>query len=219
MPRRTVRPSNKTRRKPAAHLLIIEAQTSLLHQQQMAFGTNLHAVLSSRYADKIISLAATNLRSELTDRLGTIRTAHARYRTIFIVAHGNSTGIKLTNEDFCTWTVLAAWLKEFSPEHLFLVACDAGQLKGICDLFMAIPSLRKIYASPLPINPDQAAYLTNLVEQLLTDRRVDETMLRVIQAASFLMEKAVLFQWIRSDCQNHNRIRGLAQTIGARFLS
>lgn len=211
-------PPTKTRRKPAAHLLIIEAQTGLLHQQHMAFGTNLHAVLSGRYAEKIITLAATNLRAELADRLGTIRKAHARYRTVFIVAHSNPTGIKLTNEDFCTWTVLGAWLKEFSPEHLFLVACDAGQLQSICDLFKALPSLHKIYASPVPINPYQATHLTKLVEQLLTNRRVDETMLRVTQAASFLLARGVLFQWTRSDCQSHNKVRGLAQTIGAQFL-
>lgn len=218
MPRRAVRPPSKTRRKPAAHLLIIEAQTGLLHQQHMAFGTNLHAVLSGRYAEKIITLAATNLRAELADRLGAIRKAHARYRTVFIVAHSNPTGIKLTNEDFCTWTVLGAWLKEFSPEHLFLVACDAGQLQSICDLFKALPSLHKIYASPVPINPYQATHLTKLVEQLLTNRRVDETMLRVTQAASFLLARGVLFQWTRSDCQSHNKVRGLAQIIGAQFL-
>lgn len=187
MPRRAVRPPTKIRRKPAAHLLIIEAQTSLLHQQQMAFGTDLDALLRRRYHEKIITLVATNLRAELTGKLGTIRIVHDRYRTVFVVAHSNPTGIKLTNEDFCTWTALAAWLKEFSPEHLFLVGCDAGQLKGICDLFKALPSLRKIYSSPLPINPDQATHLTNLVEQLLTDRRVDETTLLITQAAALLI--------------------------------
>lgn len=218
MPRTARQPATKARRKPAAHLLVLECQTSKLHRECMAFGTSLHTNIRSSYPEKTITLAATDTREELTDRLGAIKALQERYRIIMIVAHSNPRGLQLTNDDFCAWTVLASWLKEFSPEHLFLVACDAGQLTGICALFGALPSLRKVYASPVPINPDQAQHLRILIEQLIYARRVEETTLRLTQALSFLTSRGVLFQWKRADCQRHNRLRGIAQTIGAQFV-
>jgi hypothetical protein len=184
----------------------------------MAFGTSLHTSIRPSYPDKTITLATADTREELTERLGGIKTLHERYRIIMIVAHSNPRGLQLTNDDFCTWTVLASWLKEFSPEHLFLVACDAGQLTGICALFEALPSLRKVYASPVPINPEQAQHLRILIKQLIEERRVDENTLRLTQALSFLTSRGVLFRWTRADCQRHNRLRGIVQTIGAQFL-
>src|SRR5947199_10621074 len=132
MPRRVPkRPVKKARRKPAAHLLVLECQTGLLQRQGLAIGTPLHNELSGKYPGKTITLAPTDSRQDLTDHLGAIRTMHERYRAVLIVAHSNPNGLQLTTENFCTWTVLASWLASFAPEHLFLIACDAGQLTGI----------------------------------------------------------------------------------------
>ena len=218
MPRSSQRTVKKPRRRPAAHLLVMECHTKRLHKEGLAFGTALHQRFSQAHQDKVITLAATDTRQELRERLGEIRMSHDRYRSVVIVAHSNTQGLLLTSEDFCDWTVLAAWLRELSPEHLFLVACDAGQLSGICTLFAGLPSLRKVYASPVPINPEQAQHLELLIQELLRERRVDETTLRITQALSFVASRGVLFRWTRSDCQQHNEFRGIAQTLGAQFL-
>jgi hypothetical protein len=147
-----------------------------------------------------------------------VRTAHERYRAILLVAHSNAHGLQLTNEDFADWTTIATWLESFAPQYLVLIACDAGQFTGICTLFRALPALRKVYASPVTINSDQVQHLNLLIEQLITERRVDDSLLRITQALSFLTTKGILFQWTRADCQDHNKLRGVMETIGAQLL-
>jgi len=206
MLRHSKRLRKKTRHKPAAHLLVIECRTSLLQRQHLAFGSSLHGELSSAYPDKTVTLAATDTREELTRRLAEVRTAHERYRAIVLVAHSNANGLQITDDDFCIRSTLASWLGALAPEHLFLVACDAGQFTGVCTLFDHQPSLLEVYASPVPISPAQAQHLTLLIRQLITDRRVDETTLR--QGISFLAHRGVLFRWTRADCQAHNELPG-----------
>lgn len=208
----------KTRRKPAAHLLVIECRTSLLRRQHLAFGSSLHGELRNMYPNKTVTLAATDTREELTRRLAEVRTAHERYRAIVLVAHSNVNGLQLSDDGFCIWTTLASWLAALAPEHLFLVACDAGQFTGVCTLFDHLPSLRKVYASPVPISAAQAQHLTLLITQLITDRRVNETTLRLVQGISFIAHRAVLFRWTRADCQAHNELHSHAQTIVAQCL-
>jgi hypothetical protein len=202
-------------------LLVIECQTSLLHRQGLAIGTPLHKRLSAKHPTKTITLAATNTRQELVQRLGEIQTIHERYRAVLIVAHSNSHGLRLTDEDgdeLCDWKTFATWLERLEPEQLFLIACDAGRFTGVCTLFRALPSLRKVYASPVPINPHQAGHLTLLVQQVITERHVDKTLLRITQGIALLASKGVLFEWTRADCQDHNAVKGHAQTIVAQFL-
>ena len=157
----------KPRRKPAAHLLFIECHTRRLQEQSLAIGTPWHLRLSSLYPDKRIAIAAINTRSELAHRLGELVQGETRYRAVVIIAHSNHSGIKLTNEDFCNWTQLATWLEPLAPEHLILVACDAGRLTGVCSLFQSLPSLRTIYASPVPVAAQQAQFLDLLLAQLI----------------------------------------------------
>jgi hypothetical protein len=218
MPPRSKKPAPKPRRKPAAHLLFIECQTSLLKAQSLAMGGNWHLRLSRLYPDKRIGLAAIDSRTDLTNRLGELVQDGTRYRAVVMIAHSNHAGIELTNEDFCDWTQLATWLKPLAPEHLLLVACDAGRLTGVCTLFRSLPSLKTIYASPVPVAPDHAEFLDLLLLQLIGQRRVDEPMLRFTQIAAFLTTKAIIFQWRRSDCRPGRTFEGHILSIGAQLL-
>jgi hypothetical protein len=217
-PRRKKQPAPKPRRKPAAHLLFIECQTSLLKKQSLAIAGGWHARLSSLYPEKKIILAATDGRADLANRLGEFVQGGTRYRAVVIVAHSNHAGIKLTSEDFCDWSQLATWLEPLAPEHLLLVACDAGRLTGVCTLFQSLPSLRTIYASPVPVAPQHAEFLDFLLLQLIGQRRIDESVLRLTQFAAYLATKAVIFQWRRSDCQAHKSFEGHLLSIAAQFF-
>lgn len=208
----------KPRRKPAAHLLFIECQTSRLQQQSLAISMAWHARLSCLYPDKKIAIAAINTRSDLANRLGELVQGETRYRAVVVVAHSNQTGIKLTNEDFCNWTQLATWLEPLAPEHLLFVACDAGRLAGVCTLFQSLSSLKKIYASPVPVTPQHAQFLDLLLSQLITQRQVDESMLRFTQITAFVTTRAVIFQWKRSDCLAHKLFDGHVSSIAAQLL-
>ncbi len=218
MPPRKKTPAPKTRRKPAAHLLFIECQTSLLKTQSLAISGDWHARFSGFHSEKRIALAATDGRADLVKRLGELAQGGTRYRAVVIIAHSNQTGIQLTNEDFCDWAQLATWLELLAPEHLLLVACNAGRLTGVCTLFKSLPSLRTIYASPVPVTPQHAQFLDGLLLQLITQRRVDETLLRITQLTAFLAAKAVIFQWRRSDCEAHNAFEGHLLSIAAQLF-
>jgi hypothetical protein len=217
-PRRKKQPVPKPRRKPAAHLLFIECQTSLLKKQSLAIGKGWHARLASLYPEKKIVLAATDARADLANRLGEVVRNGTRYRAVVVIAHSNHAGIKLTNEDFCDWSQLATWLEPLAPEHLLLVACDAGRLTGVCTLFQSLPSLRTIYASPVPVAPQHAQFLDFLLLQLIAQRGVDESLLRVTQFAAFLATKAVIFQWRRTDCWSKKAFEGHLLSIAAQFF-
>ncbi len=219
MPPRRKKTVPKPRRKPAAHLLFIQCQTSLLQKQSLAIGDGWHARLSNQYPDKTIAIAATSSRAELLSRFAELVEGGTRYRVVLIIAHSNHTGIKLTNEDFVEWTQLATWLEPLSPEHLLLVACDAGRLTGVCTLFKSLPSLRTIYASPVPVTTHHAQFLDVLLSQLIEQRQVDEDALRLTQLAALLAAKAVLFQWKRADCQAHKAFEGHALSIAAQLFS
>lgn len=219
MPARSLKKSvAKPRRRPAAHLLFLECQTSMLRTQSLAIGANWHARLSRLHSDKQIALAATDSLSDLASRMGELVEGNTRYRAVVIIAHGNHTGIKLTSESFCDWSQLAMWLQPLAPEHLLLVACDAGTPTGVCTLFTSLPSLRTIYASPVPMSPQHAEFLDSLLLQLIGQRKVDEPVLRLTQFAAFLASKAIIFRWRRSDCRSKNAAEGHLLTLAAQLF-
>ena len=218
MPPRSKKTAARPRRTPAAHLLFVECQTTLLHSQGLALATPWHARFSAAHPAKQIQLAATDTRAELTSRLGELTQAGTRYRTIVLIAHSNSHGLQLTREDYCSWSVLGAWLKAVSPEHLVLIACNAGRVTGVCELFQSVPSLKTVYASPVPVSPQHAKSLDLLLHQLLMQRRVDDVVLRIAQVAGYLTSKAILFRWRRADCQKQKTFEGHLFGAVAQFL-
>jgi hypothetical protein len=74
-----------------------------------------------------------------------------RFRTILIVGHSNFDELMLTSEDCRSWDTVGQWLKIFEPEFLFLAACESGRSEAVRDVFDSADSLRRIYASPVPL--------------------------------------------------------------------
>jgi hypothetical protein len=77
----------------------------------------------------------------------------------------------LTSEDCRPWDTFGQWLKILEPEFLFLAACEASRSEAVRDVFDSADSLRRIYASPVPLYKIHTAPIGVLLYMLLATGR------------------------------------------------
>lgn len=164
MPRTPRLPS---RAKPEKRLLIIECDAAKLAAQGLNIATRAEAACA--HFVEVDRIQATT-RAETLRALGEYAQGRRRPRFVLVVGHSNENGIQLAADAFIAWKEFAAWLAPFKPDTLLLLACRAGRWSdAVVPLFDNIPSLRRLFASPAPLNEMQAA-LGILLPDLLTRR-------------------------------------------------
>jgi hypothetical protein len=194
------------RRKPASSaavvrpgLLIIECDANKLAADGLAVGETLSALMRRLHPRIPIELIRTSILAELQRSLGDVGNIHGRFRLVLLIGHSNETGIQWTSDTFLAWNEVGSWLQYFEPDSVFLTACKGGRLSVVQKLFGAMPKLKRVYGSPtaLSINQNHPVVICTLDE--LGRRGLTSDVRRIVQTASFLLTKGVVFRWTRKD--------------------
>jgi hypothetical protein len=183
-------------------LLIIECNSTKLAADGMDLGTAFARLTKNDFArallpNKRIVLVKTSTEYKLMRDLAETFYEHGRFRSILIVGHSNEAGLELTNAPvLCGWGALGKWLKPFKPEFIFLVACDAGRSAAVRQLFEPLKkSLRDVYASPVKLNPIQAAPLAVIIGELLCTGKIDDGNSLTARLVSYMNTGGPIYRW------------------------
>jgi hypothetical protein len=183
-------------------LLIIECNSTKLAADGMDIGTAFTRLTNNDFArallpSKRIVLVKTSTEDRLMRDLAETFNEHGRFRSILIVGHSNEAGLELTNSPvLCCWGALGKWLKPFEPEFIFLVACDAGRSAAVRQLFEPLKkSLRDVYASPVELNPIQAAPLAVIIGELLCTGKIDDANSLSARLVSYMNTGGPIYRW------------------------
>lgn len=196
------------RKSPRAHLLVIECDSTNLASQGLHLGTAFGQVVTQCFPNKRIVVVQTSSEDKLREDLATVFQQYGRFRAILVVGHSNPTALALTSEEPRSWSVVANWLRIFEPEFLFLAACEAGRSEAVRDLFVGIPSLRQIYASPVTLYKIHTAHLGVLVWMLLERGRLNPDQAQALRIVHYIVAGGQLFRWLRKDAGPGQELTG-----------
>jgi hypothetical protein len=167
-----------------------------------------------------IDLVQTSIMAELQRALGELGQKQNRYRLIMLIGHSNETGIQWTDEQFLTWSQVAAWLNFFEPTSVFLTACEAGRLPVARQLFTVMPILKRVYGLPTKLRVDQNHPLVICTLDELGRRGLNAEGRKVIQCLSSLFTRGLMFRWTRKEALGTGRqmLKSVGQDLAARLF-
>jgi hypothetical protein len=189
----------KSRRKPKAHLLIIECDSENLAASGLNLGTPFGQALKTAFPKKRIAIVQTSCEQKLVQDLADVFQQYGCFRAILIVGHSNETGLALTSDGQRSWSAVGSWFNKFEPELCFLAACDAGKSHSVRDVFSSIKTLRQIYASPCALNGIQASPLAILIALLLEHGSIDQNDSDQLRILSYFVTRGQLYLWKRRE--------------------
>ena len=213
--RRSATVKKPMRRPAAAHLLVIECDSARLSAQGLSVGSEIAALAGQAFPKKRIVLIQTATCPALLKRCAEVLQEHGRFRSILIVGHSDENGLILTNDRMFQWGAVAEWIRPFSPQFVFLAACDAGHSLPAARFFVTIHSLREVYASPAKVTRSHALALVGLLVQVLKTRRMDEVVLRIVQGLNFVAFRGVLYRWKRAEFRSGREMRARIWDLAA----
>jgi hypothetical protein len=211
--------SGLLKRKPRAHLLVIECDAERLARAGMDIGSGFGQRMKDAFPTKGIVVVRTSTEEKLRQDLAAAREKHGRFRSILIIGHSNETGLFMLNDNVLyRWDVVGNWLQTFEPEFCFLVACKAGRSTAIRKLFAPIESLKQIYASPTTISAQQTVPLAVIIAKLLRDGRIAEDLSDAFRLLNVAVTAGQLYRWKRADTAPGQEINCALADVGATML-
>lgn len=191
-------------------LLILECDASKLEQQGLTCADRVAAFARLLGVEPVVVKARTG------GQLGTDLAAACEHRVfdaVVVIAHGNSDGIKLTEDsDLTGWEALASWLERLEPLRIAFIACQSARTVASSTLFDALESLDEVYASPLNMTFMQSRGVDFLLPCLL-DGQMSDDWLRLVQAGQVLLGRGLLFRYTREEYEKGDDQSDLATTL------
>jgi hypothetical protein len=217
--RKSIQLRKRSKQRPAAHLLIVECESVKLAHDGLAIGTDIKRLAEVFFPKKTVVLVQTSNTGELLKTFAEVSGRDSRFRSVIIVAHSNSRGLKLTSDRLCPWDVAGEWIARFSPEFLLLTACEAGQSLPAGKLFGTLKSLKAIYASPNKLYREQSYILLLILHQLLEPRSVDKELFAAAQAINFIATRGIFFKWTRREFKPGKEVAGRLWDLAAMLVN
>jgi len=196
------------RRRPRAHLLIIECDSRKLAADGLNLGSAFGRLVKTVFPEKRIAIVQTFSERRLIEDLADVFREHGRVRSILAVGHSNEAGLVLTADGLRSWNVVGNWLQKFEPEFCFLAACRAGKSEAVRDLFKPIKTLRQIYASPAALYKNQTPPLAVLIGMLLKDGKIDEEISGALRLVNYVLTGGQLYRWRRAETGPGEEVKG-----------
>lgn len=191
-------------------LLILECDASKLELQGLTCADRVATVA------RLFGVDAVVVRARTSSQLGADLAAACEHRVfdaVVVIAHGNSGGIKLTEDsDLTDWEALAGWLERLEPRRLAFIACQSARTIASSTLFDSLESLDEVYASPLNMSLTQSHVVDFLLPCLL-DGQMSDDWLRWVQAGQLFLGRGLLFRYKREDYENGDEQSDLAATL------
>lgn len=208
-----VKKKKKKSKKPVVEehpLLILECDASKLEHQGLTCADRVAAFA------RLLGVEPVVVKARTMGQVGTDLAAACENRVfdaVVVIAHGNSDGVKLTEDsDLTDWAALASWLGPLEPLRVAFIACQSARTVASSTLFDALESLDEVYASPLNMSFMQSHGVDFLLPCLL-DGRMSDDWLRMVQAGQILLGRGLLFRYTRAEYENGDDQTDLAATM------
>lgn len=211
MPSRPLRrtPKRATQKKPAAgrrprpkkpvkkSLLILQLDSEKLAQDRLDLDPFSRFVASFLPPESAVAVRATSFDSLLKNLAQWHGTT---FEAVAVVAHSNERGVVLAaGRSIDTWEAFARYLAPFAPRRLVLVACRAGRALPSRTLFAGLPTLRRLYATPVLASRLQGEMMIALLPHIAARKIPSRELLRAMQGGLALLQGRQLWEWRRTD--------------------
>lgn len=195
---RKARRASSTRRRPA--LLILQFDTEQLRTDGLCLidKARIAASLSALSSGADVQVCETTDARDLLDQLAGLAQQKRRFDMVVCIGHSNATGIKAASDSFVEWEAFAGYLKPFEPRRLLLIACRAGTWPASNVLFRRLPTLRRIFASPVNASKDLGHFMLWVVPYLLKVKSPRDEVVLSGQIAAALLTGGQIRQWMRT---------------------
>ncbi|MEQ1735615.1 MAG: hypothetical protein ABL886_04335 [Rhodoglobus sp.] len=206
----------RARRAPD-RILILECDSDKLAAQGLALGQRLAEHPQWNINEPEVTLATLRSADDVDDVFDDL--GRKRYRGIVLIAHSNANIACLAPQVRERWTELGKRLRPLRPEKVILFACKGGMTKVGHELFRAVPSLKRIYASPANVSRRQASSLCDAAALMLAQRNVSPDVRQVLQGLHFLVNNGLFFELRREQFSTaKGRRKALVVELGLRLL-
>ncbi len=137
------------------------------------------------------------------------------FDVVVVIGHGNENGVRAAADHFVDWTELGKMLSPFCPKKLVLITCDGGRWPTAQLLFKELPTLSRIFASPVRASKTLGTILVHLAPLILAKKVPTDDEILIAQGLIFSLTGGQLRQWIRNRDGNRS---GRILDFGARLL-
>ncbi len=183
-------------------MLIMECDSAKLTQQNLAVSNDLEKFAKHTFPKNPIHCLKSLSDTELLKDVGELYETGQLFRTIVIIGHSNKTGLKISSDSFIEWRAVANWIESFEPHRVILLACEAGQSIPCAALFNGIPSLKEIFASPIPADKSQQYIILGKVLHVLIAKKENEVVNQLMQLTNIIFTRGVMISCTRADYEN-----------------
>lgn len=197
-------------------LLILQLDSEKLAKDRLdldGFSRFVASFLPKASAVTVRATSFDNLLASLAELHGTT------FDAVAVVGHSNERGIVLgAGRTIDTWEAFARYLAPFAPRRLVLVACRAGGAIPSRTLFAELPSMRRLYATPVLASGLQGKLMIALLPHLAERKIPSRELLRTAQGALALLQGRQLWEWRRVvyDRDKHDPLLPLVQDFFAK---
>ena len=156
----------------ASALLIIRGDIATLQRQGLSLDGphSLARVVTQIGINADVESVDVTDKHSLLGRIEAFGRERRTFKVVVIVAHGDAHGVCIASDLYTTWEGLSAYLKPIRAGRVLLIACQSGRYDGVNKLFGGVPSLRRVFASPLDVDRKTAELLLLLVPYLVANR-------------------------------------------------
>lgn len=181
-------------------LLVLQLDSNKLHADGLSLldHAELTAAIGELTSDATGEILATTDTQDLLARLAGLAAQKRHFDVVVCIGHSNATGIQVASDLFASWEAFTGYLKPFKPRRLMLIACSAGRSPAANVLFRKLPTLRRIYASPVNASKQLANLMLWCVPYLLKVKAPSESSVRYGQLAAMCLAGGQIREWCRT---------------------
>jgi len=199
-------------------VLLVECDTAGLYTKTLNIGFGVSFLLRLVYPRNLIKYISTSTDSLLRGEIEYLYRQKQRYSYIILIGHSNERVIQLCSDKHVTWPGIAEYFTRFHPRKLFLIGCSATRWLPCKYLFEAMDSLEEIFGSPIPVTVPQSLSILIMVLHSLDVKKIDTGLLRMVQFASFIFTKGLVFRKTKKQYQKDSNVTGMIWTAGEQAL-
>lgn len=192
--------------------LVIECDHDNLSEQGLCFATELdiHVKKWTTANSKVI---LTKSKEEIPSEFAKAYDESRHFDVIVLIGHGSKAGIRFSKNNFVDYAVMAKWILPFLPKVIFLVTCEGAHSLPSGVLFQEIKSLREIYGSPVKARKSVFEIIKLILPLILSSKRLDERVIKLIQVANFLQSDGILLHHTRQEFQKKKGEKNLLEAL------
>lgn len=197
VPRSQRRGRRTTVRKPSLLIVHFDAdklRRDGLHLQRTA---SLAGALAALGFNASVECIDVRDRADIDMLVSNFTRAGRCFDVVVAIGHSNAEEIVVAPDVALTWEAFARCMKPVRPKRLLLIACEAGRWPAADTLFTKLPTLRRIYASPVRASKELGAFMLAVSPYLVGVKVPRPGVVSFAQAVALALSGGQVREWKR----------------------